>query len=180
MKISILNGNSNAENKRFDSYIEQLTALLNERGQEARTLLLRDMKLNYCIGCYTCWLKTPGICIFKDDGEKVLSEYINSDFVIFASPVVMGFISALLKGMQERMLPLMHPYLYVEKDRSQHVPRYEKYPDCGLLLSEDGNFGEAGTEIIDKVFKSSKTRRLVFTKTIETNPEEIVDEICNI
>lgn len=180
MKVLILNGNSKEENGKFDDYIERLADGLNGGGHRATVMKLRDMKINHCIGCYSCWLKTPGICALKDDGEKVLSEYINSDFVLFSSPIVMGFVSALLKGVQERMLPLVHPFLYVMKDRSQHMPRYEKYPACGLLLDKGGDYGEVSSEIIGKVFESSKSRSFAFTKSMEASPEEIVNEISNI
>lgn len=177
MKIVILNGNPKPENREFEDYLEKLSSILTEKGNETVILNLREMKINYCTGCYTCWLKTPGICVFKDDGPRILEEYINSDLVLFASPVIMGFVSALLKSVQERLLPLVHPFLCVNDDRMQHVPRYDKYPALALLLDKPGKY-EA--EIIDKVFKSSRSRKFLFTETTDHRPEEVAYAINGI
>ncbi|HPB71336.1 MAG TPA: flavodoxin family protein, partial [Syntrophales bacterium] len=37
------------------------------RGAETETIFLAKQKIRPCIGCYTCWYKTPGICIHKND-----------------------------------------------------------------------------------------------------------------
>lgn len=179
MKILILNGNPKAENTSFDNYINKLSSLLSEQGNETSVFKLRDKNINHCIGCYACCLKTPGVCIYKDDMPEILYEYVNSDYVIFASPIIMGFISSLLKRVQERTQPLSHPYLYVKEDRLQHVPRYDKKQSIGILL-DDTCGCEADIQIIDDIFRRGKTRNIAFTKTINSKPEEIAYEISNI
>jgi multimeric flavodoxin WrbA len=176
MKITILNGSPSAENKDFDLYLEKLSSSLKIKENNVFIFKLRDMKLNNCIGCYSCWLKTPGICIHKDDLPKVLKEYLASDLVVFASPVLMGFVSALLKRFQERLLPMSHPFLQLLNDRIQHVSRYENYPATALLLEKPDDFDNDSFQIIDKVFKSAKTKKFLFTKFTDKKPEEVADE----
>jgi len=180
MKVLILNGNPKAENHKFDEYIKELAGVLRKTGNSTVVLNLREMKVNYCIGCYTCWLKTPGSCVFKDDGPHILKEYLNSDFVLYASPLIMGFISSLLKTVQERCLPLVHPFLYVNKDRMQHLSRYDKYPAIALLLDYTDKFDQASSEIVEKVFRSSNNRKFLFTKTMENSPEEVAYALNSI
>ena len=36
-------------------------------------------KINGCIGCTDCWIKTPGICLVNDDFNQIFMDFINSD-----------------------------------------------------------------------------------------------------
>ena len=36
-------------------------------GAATETLYLRNYKIKHCLGCYSCWLQTPGRCVQKDD-----------------------------------------------------------------------------------------------------------------
>ena len=69
-----------------------------------------------------------------DEIQEISRTTINSDFVLFASPLVMGLVTALLKKKMDRMIPLVHPYLTVEHGEIYHLPRYQRYPLFGLLV----------------------------------------------
>jgi multimeric flavodoxin WrbA len=102
---------------------------------------LTKMPVKDCIGCWSCWLKTPGRCIHKDLDEFYRA-YLNADKVIIFSKVTQGFISGSLKTLFDRMIPLFLPYITYKTGESMHVPRYEKYPDIevyykGEFLSEE-------------------------------------------
>lgn len=180
MKIVIINGNPKSGINSFDKYLDKLSSSLKKKGNEVVILNLKNMKINYCIGCYACWLKTPGICIHKDDGPKILKQYINSDLVVLSSPIIMGFVSSILKTTLERFLPVLHPFLRIQEDRIQHLPRYDKYPSRILLLEKSNNDDIETIQIIEDIFKNIKTRKFLFTKTTDTKPEELADEINNI
>lgn len=180
MKILIINGNPKLGINNFDKYIDKLSDSLKKKKNEVVILNLKKMKINYCIGCYACWLKTPGICIHKDDGPKILKEYINSDLVVFSSPIIMGFVSSILKTAIERFLPVLHPFLCIKEDRIQHMPRYDKYPSSILLLEKTNIDNMETLQIIEEIFRNTKTRKFLFSKTTDTKPEELADEINNI
>ena len=153
MKITLLNGNSNQSNSRFESYLANLTEALVDSGHEVSCLVLRDLEANYCTGCWSCWVKTPGECLFKDDSHAVCRAVINSELTIFASPVIMGYLSALLKKFMDKMIPLVHPYLTVDQGEAHHVHRYEPsaYPMGGLLLEKTPGTDEEDLEIIKAI-----------------------------
>ena len=51
-----------------------------------------DMKIAHCVGCNQCWLKTPGICAFKDDYETILKKLVQVDNLWIVSDTRFGFL----------------------------------------------------------------------------------------
>ncbi|MBR0599965.1 flavodoxin family protein [Sinanaerobacter chloroacetimidivorans] len=174
-KILIINGNPKEELQNFDSYCKALADALDSMGNDIRLFRLRDKKIGDCIGCYACWLKTPGICALKDDQEEILKTYLWADFILLASPVMMGFVSAALKTMNDRLLPLVHPFLKLEKDRMGHYQRYDRDFLTGLLLDNKDHLDGDDLEIIRKVYSRS-----AFLKTMNQSIEEVAYEIDNL
>lgn len=183
MKIIILNGSPDGKNNSFDRFLEKLCAALEKENHTVRKLELRNMDINYCTGCWGCWVKKPGQCVIDDDSVIVCDETINSDLVIFASPLIMGFISATLKKTMDRMISLLHPYIeFVEKE-CHHRKRYDKYPLLGLIL--DKNHRELHQDItittdIFKRFSLNFRSRLQFTGFAANPIQEVIDEINHI
>jgi len=179
MKILILNGNPKADYVEFDSYIEELKQSLGHKSHEAKNIMLRNLQLHDCIGCYTCWLKTPGVCCFNDGIEDILKEYLAADVVILASPIIMYYVSALLKRVNDRLLPFGHPFLVLRDNRMAHVPRYSHYPKTTLLLDNQEEFNRESLELIEMVYKNS-VRGLAKIWSTKQDVEEITDEVVNI
>ncbi|MGA2091709.1 MAG: hypothetical protein ABSH12_09670, partial [Endomicrobiales bacterium] len=131
----------------------------------------------HCIGCYSCWVKTPGLCVHHDDMPAILCAYVHADVVVLASPLKMGNVSSRLKAVQERIIPTMLPYLCIKDDRLQHVPRYNAGPAIALLLGENEN--EEDVAAMKNVFFASKSRRL-FVKTMNEDVCEVAHAINGI
>lgn len=180
MKILILDGNPNPENKQFDQYLENLKKLLKSNHHEIERIRLKDQDIKYCTGCWSCWVKTPGECAFKDDSHQVCREYINSDFVLFASPVIMGFPSAVLKKTMDKLIPLVHPYIEIVNGECHHIKRYSKYPRLGLLLEKSSDTDEEDIQIISDIYQRfalNLKSKHYFTK-LTTHPiEEVLHAI---
>ena len=183
MKITILNGNPNADNVKFDNYLKELSDLLESSNHTVTILKLREMDIKYCIGCFGCWLKTPGECIVADGSRDVCREYINSDFVLFASPIIMGFSSALLKKAQDKLIPLVLPYLEIVQNEFHHLARYEKYPMMGLLLEKSNGADEEDIKIISNIYMRDAINlktSFCFTRLTTDPVEEVANEINRI
>ncbi len=180
MKVVILNGNMDPEKHEYEEFLRRLGDALREKGNDIFMPGLMDLKINHCTGCFTCWVKTPGICMFRDDMVDVLKHYVDADFVLFASPVVMGFVTSLLKKIIERRLPVILPYLTFVEDRFQHPHRYAKVPSSGLVVWKDENVDDDTLEIVDRIFRSNRIQPYLFTKLMDNNIEEIANEINGI
>jgi multimeric flavodoxin WrbA len=140
------------------------------------------MDITYCNGCWGCWVKTPGECQVPDDAETVREETINSDLVLFASPMIMRFTSALLKKTMDKLIPLLHPYIELVRKECHHRKRYDKYPKIALLLDKTGADEEdvSITVSIFERFALNFKNRLNFVE-YTTNPvQEVIDEINNL
>lgn len=88
---------------------------------------LSKVKVNHCTGCWSCWWKTPGRCIYKDL-NKFYHEYITSDRAVFFANISKGFVTSNMKNLFDRMIPLYLPYTSFKTGESMHVKRYKKYP----------------------------------------------------
>lgn len=180
MKITILNGNPNANNDRFNNYLKKLSDLLELSKNTVTILKLRDMDIKYCVGCFGCWVKTPGECVTRDGSHDICREVINSDLTLFASPVIMGFTSALLKKAHEKLIPLVHPYFELVQNEVHHLTRYDKYPPIGLLLEKDKDTDEEDIRIISDIYRRtaiSFRTSFCFTKITSDSVEEVANEI---
>ena len=183
MKITILNGNPHTSKITFDGYLKSLSEELTSNGHAVTDFELREMDIKYCIGCFGCWVKSPGECRSGDESREVCRAYINSDFVLWASPVVMGFYSALLKKVTDKFICLVHPYGEFIEGEVHHLPRYDHYPMTGLLLEKGSDTDDEDIQIISDIhnrtalnFKSS----LAFTKLTIDPVEEVAGAINRI
>jgi multimeric flavodoxin WrbA len=152
MKITILNGNPDPQPTDFDSYLAQLVKILEASQHQVTQLILREMNLRYCVGCFGCWVKTPGECVTPDDGPTMCQAVIQADFMLWAAPIRMGFPSALLKKTMDKSIPLIHPYFAVDHGEAHHRARYSRYPRLGLLVGKEPNTDEKDLAIITDCF----------------------------
>ncbi len=125
-----------------------LDALLEElgrRGETVQTFPLRDFKkMGSCIGCFACWLKTPGICVEADEGRNIAQAVLRSDTVILLAPVTFGGYSSEIKKAQDRWIPLILPDFGVYHGEVHHKPRYARYPRwIGIGLQDQPDDEEA-------------------------------------
>jgi multimeric flavodoxin WrbA len=174
MKITILNGNPAPSS--FDTYLSQLTALLEDAGHIVTNLLLRDLPLRYCIGCWGCWVKTPGECSSRDASLEMDQAFINADFVLWAAPLKMGFPSTLLKMAMDKHLPLIHPYMVVDHMEAHHRKRYPYSPRLGLLVEYEATTDDRDLQIITDIYCRTALNfktRLEFSLTTKTPIEEL-------
>jgi len=80
-----------------------------------KLLMLKDVNLKPCLGCYVCVKLGEDKCPLKDDREKIVKEMINADGVLFASPVYTMQITALMKNFFERVGYIDHRPIFYGK-----------------------------------------------------------------
>lgn len=184
MKVTLLNGIPNKNHMDFDRYLVELQNFLQHEEHPTQLLRLRDLEASYCTGCWSCWVKTPGKCVFEDDSHQVCRAVIQSDFVLFASPVLMGYLSAVLKKFIDKLIPLIHPYITVDQGEAHHLGRYApgQYPLGGLLLEKTHGTDDEDIAIItaiqERTMLNFKSRN-AFTLLTDRPVQEVADAILH-
>lgn len=135
MRISILDGRR-TEDDSAARLGDALSATL--RSAIVRHFQLSQMKVLPCLGCFDCWVKTPGQCIIPDKGQAVAEAAVNSDVLVLLSPVTFGGYSSTLKNAVDRLIPNILPLFVSIKGETRHPPRYLEYPRLlGIGISAD-------------------------------------------
>lgn len=143
-KIALLDGRQAGDEELAPAY-EALSDLLNQAGAEVRTFALRELKLAHCIGCFACWLETPGLCRFRDAGQEIAQAIMQCETLILFTPVSFGGFAPQLKQMVDRFLPTLLPYFGIYHGQVHHRPRYATYPRwVGIGVQRTRDAEEAG------------------------------------
>ncbi len=88
-----------------------LEGLNQDRALEVETINVADLKVTPCLGCLSCWGRTEGDCIIRNDDIPALKEKIlNSDIVISSFPLYFFSMPGILKVVTDRLLSLMLTY----------------------------------------------------------------------
>lgn len=121
--------------------VDALVEGMRERDAHVDVVNLHKKKINYCVGCFTCWTKTPGACAQKDDmTDELFRMYLACDLCVLATPLYHYTMNAEMKAFIERTLPVIEPF-FVEKDGVTTHPLRQPLP-ATVVLSGAG-FPEA-------------------------------------
>jgi len=105
---------------------EAAGAYLGERGYQVEIIKLREKEIGDCLGCFGCWVKTPGECVVKDDGLAVVRSYVLADVQVLLSPITFGGYSYHLKKVLDRSICRDLPFFQVIGGEMHHPIRYQK------------------------------------------------------
>ena len=107
MKITILNGSPKIGNTAAmaTAFCEGAEAA----GHEVEILHVGKMKIAGCLGCEYCHTKGEGKCVQKDDMEKVMPAYLDSDMIVYASPIYYFDVTAQLSAAIQRVYAIGKP-----------------------------------------------------------------------
>lgn len=126
MKIVILNGSPRKENTA--AMAEAFRQGAEAAGHEVEVLQVGKMKINGCLACEYCHGKGASKCIQKDDLEKLMPAYLESDMIVFASPIYYFAPTAQLEAAWQRVYCIGKP---------------AKATKAALLLSSASGFYDA-------------------------------------
>ncbi len=191
MKILAINSSPRGGGQsKTELLLNHLVKGMREAGADVELLHLREKKIKTCIGCFTCWTKTPGICIHKDEMTRELyPKWLESDIVVYATPVYVRTLNATLKTFIERTLPVVVPFFKNVDGRTYHplrgshpamvmlavagVPEEEEFQ----LLSDwvKYQFGVHGRELLAEIYRT--TAELLTTPVYPRIQKDIFDAL---
>ena len=128
MNATLLNG-ALPSDPFVDAAAIALQEALQAEGWTVTPWTLRDDRLAYCLGCFECWTKTPGLCCIDDAGRAVAASIIGSDLAIYLTPITFGGYSSALKKAVDRSICLLSPFFKRIDGEVHHHARYDRYPE---------------------------------------------------
>lgn len=136
MKIIVFNGSPRGKGGTTNVMVEEFLAGAVEAGAEAENIFLVEKNINHCLGCVTCWVKTPGKCLQKDGMEELIEKFMGSDIAVLATPVHIDNVTGIMKNFIDRLFPTRMPYFELDSHgETRHVNRYEQHPKLMMISS---------------------------------------------
>lgn len=134
MKITAFNGSPRAERGNTNIMVDAFLEGAKEAGADTENVFLVHKRIEHCRGCFTCWTKTPGKCVYKDDVADLITKIFNSDIMVVATPLYVDNVTGIMKNFLDRLIPASDPHF--EKDEhgeSRHVLKFQKIPKLVIV-----------------------------------------------
>lgn len=107
MKILVLNGSPKKKSDTFrltDAFLKGL----NRDGQHEVTVVnVIEKEIAPCRGCFGCWQRGDGHCVFGDDQNEILDLYRAADVILWSFPLYCYGMPSHLKALLDRTIPLV-------------------------------------------------------------------------
>lgn len=87
-----------------------------------------------CVGCFGCWIKTPGQCVIKDNLCDMGKSIAEANAVIIISQCVYGCFSPQVKAVLDRCISYVHPFFTFRGGEMHHRTRYRSQKDFHMLF----------------------------------------------
>ncbi len=145
MNVLAINGSPHGGKGNTALILDPFLEGMRDAGADVELVCTRDLDINPCLGCFGCWIKTPGQCVQQDDMAGLLPWLREADMWVFASPLYFDGPSGSLKNLMDRMTAFLRLPAEVRSGRSRHLVEDEVkggkvvlVSNCGLW--EIGNF----------------------------------------
>ncbi len=76
-------------------------------------------KIRPCIGCFGCWIKTPGKCVLKDGYDNMGELLSKTENVTIISRCFYGCYSPFVKNVLDRSIPWLLPFFKKRNNETQ-------------------------------------------------------------
>ncbi|MBO5557098.1 MAG: flavodoxin family protein [Oscillospiraceae bacterium] len=123
MKILVLNGSPRLEQsstlRLTLAFLEGYSSVIDS---EIEFLPVHRLDFNPCLGCLTCWKRTPGRCVHRDDATEWIEKVVHADMVVWSFPLFYSGMPGKLKMFLDRQCCTLRPNFLSRED----------YPEAGL------------------------------------------------
>jgi multimeric flavodoxin WrbA len=164
MKVLAFNGSPRKTKGATDRILQPFMDGAKEAGAQTETVYLAEHKINYCSGCFNCWVVQPGTCIHKDDMPGLLDRMETADLLVYASPVYVDGVTAQMKTFMDRHISLCLPFIEYEDGHMRHPRRVPLSTKKKMVFISTCGFGEPDNfdPIVLHMIAASKNMRNEF------------------
>ncbi len=112
---------------------------------ETRDVTISRLNIRPCLGCFSCWSKTPGQCCIADDMGQVMEAMLWADITLWSFPLYYFSVPGPLKNLIDRQLPMLLPFMSENGGNSgSHPARYDMNRKKTVLISTCGFYTAEG------------------------------------
>lgn len=151
MNILAINGSPKGKRSNTwrltSAFIEGITAQEESGRKQApviEALSVSALDIKPCLGCFSCWSKTPGMCCIHDDMQAVIEKILWADVVIWSFPLYYFGLPGQLKNLIDRQLPMSLPFMSAETESGGHPSRYDMSGKRTVVVSTCGFYTAKG------------------------------------
>jgi multimeric flavodoxin WrbA len=174
MRILALNSSPRSSGQsRTELMLTYLVKGMRDANANVETVNLRENIINNCVGCFTCWTKSPGKCIHKDDmTNNLFPKWLESDIVVYATPLYCHFMNGAMSTFRERTLPAVQPFFEIKDQRTSH-PLRQKLP-ASVWLSVCGFPEESEFDMLSEYLNRTRNKDIMLLDEIYRPAAEIL------
>lgn len=149
MKILVINGSPKEEHSNTYRLTKAFLAGMQESDGAAQTreLIVGRLDIRPCLGCFSCWNRTPGQCCLTDDMREVIEDLLWADVTIWSFPLYYFSVPGALKNLIDRQLPMVLPFMSEdggETGSGSHPARYDMSGKRTVVISTCGFYTAEG------------------------------------
>lgn len=133
-------------------------------------------KIHHCVGCFGCWVKTPGKCVIHDGFEGTGISMGKCTELILISQCCYGSVSPFVKMVQDRAISYIHPDFVLRKGEMHHKRRYKNVIALSAYFYGD-SVTEREKETARKIIEANADNYDGWVKKVDfyKTPEELED-----
>ncbi len=138
-KVLVINGSPHRKNSNTMVITNAFLFGLNEKGDyDIEFVQASELKVKPCMGCLSCWGRTAGECVIKDDDIPLLKKKIlDADIILTSYPLYYFSMPGIMKVILDRLLCLMSTYegqKAPENGQSFHGLRFPELKNKKFIL----------------------------------------------
>lgn len=92
------------------------------------TVFCSQPAVRHCVGCFGCWIKTPGQCVIADRAREFCHAIPRHDEIVIISKLTFGGLSPDVKAVLDRSIGYMLPFFRIVKGEMHHKQRFPSSP----------------------------------------------------
>ena len=99
-----------------------------------------------CLGCFNCWVKTPGRCIIEDSYTEMPKYILEGGTFVIITEIKYGCYTYFVKNVMDRSIGILLPFFQTVNGELHHTPRYSKSPKLVVIgYGDDITYDEEQT-----------------------------------
>lgn len=140
MHIIVINAAPRMEAGNTQMILNPFLVGARHEGAKVDVALLARKKIKPCIGCFSCYAQTPGVCIHNDDMPGLIERIRIADMMVLATPIYLDGMTSLAKTFIDRLVVFLDPHFIMDGKGLLHPLRW-RFPKQIFLVSVCGYSG---------------------------------------